>query len=117
MGDTSAGAISAHRKDGVLLPRFHGPGTTLEFRDDSLVAIVGRFGRRHATDDPRWASFSVPSLFARVNESIRDLQTWVGKLEFDPTYGVPIVLETDVLDAMTDGWFHLYSTHFRAIPR
>jgi hypothetical protein len=89
-------------------------GVTSEYRNDSLVGTVGRFGRLHRAAD-RGGSSSVPALFALVEWSIRDLDTAVTRLEFHPVYGVPTVFETDGLEGLLDAWFHQYVTGFREI--
>ena len=91
-------------------------GTTLEFVHDSLVGIVDRTGRRHATSDPTWKDYSVPALFTSAEKAIRDAETIVERLEFDAVYGIPTRLETNTVYQVTDGSFRQYITGFRPVP-
>ena len=91
-------------------------GTTLEFVNDSLVGIVDRAGRRHATTDPTWKEYSVPALFTSVEKAIRDVETFVEKLDFDPVYGIPTRLETNTVYSFTDGWLRQHINGFRPVP-
>lgn len=90
--------------------------TTLEFFRDSLVGIVDSTGARHATTDPWWKGFSVPAQFAAAEAAIRDLETQVEKIEYDPTYGFLTFIDTDTVYGYTDGRNRQRITQFRAIP-
>jgi hypothetical protein len=90
--------------------------TALEFRNDSLVGTVDRQGRFHTGPAPEWREFSVPALFRAAEAAIRDLETRVTRIEYDPTYGFPTRIETDTVYGYTDSWGRTVVTAFRPIP-
>jgi len=89
---------------------------TLEFRDDSLVAIIDRQGRRDPATALWWKTFSAPSLLAAAESASRDLELFVKKIEYDPTYGVPTLIDTDTAYGFTDGWSRQRVRGFRPMP-
>jgi hypothetical protein len=90
--------------------------TTLEFRNDSLVGVVSRWGRLRPAPNEGWGAFSVPALFAAADSAIRDPETFVTKLEFDRVYGVPTLIGTNTVYLFTDAWALTHVRDFRPVP-
>ena len=89
---------------------------TLEFLGDSVAAVIDKHGRRHPTVGPWLAEFSPAALFAHADTAIRSFERVVLKIEYDPTYGVPTLIDTDTAYGHTDAWLRLRITDFRPIP-
>jgi hypothetical protein len=88
---------------------------TLEFHNDSLVAVIDSLNRSEPVTTPQWKDFSVPSLFAEAEAAIRDLEIVVNAIEYDPAHGIPTLIDTDTAYPVTDGWFRYRVTDFRPI--
>lgn len=46
---------------------------------------------------------------------IRDPERFVVKIQYDPTYGFPTVIDTDTADPATDGYYRQFVSGFRPI--